>query len=53
VDKISAFETSFHRFMEANHPKLGDQIAKDKDINPEIEEKLKTAIAEFKKDIAL
>jgi hypothetical protein len=50
VDKISAFETSFHRFMEANHPKLGDQIAKDKDINPEIAEKLKTAIAEFKKD---
>jgi len=50
VDKIAAFETSFHRFMEANHPKIGDQIAKDKDIKPEIEEKLKTAIAEFKKD---
>jgi len=53
VDKISAFETSFHRFMEANHPKLGDQIAKDKDISPEVEEKLKTAITEFKKDMAL
>jgi len=53
VDKISAFETSFHRFMEANHPKIGDQIAKDKDISSESEGKLKTAIAEFKKDMAL
>jgi F-type H+-transporting ATPase subunit alpha len=53
VDKISAFETNFYRFMEANHPKLGDQIAKDKDISPEVEEKLKTAITEFKKDLAL
>jgi F-type H+-transporting ATPase subunit alpha len=53
VDKISAFETNFYRFMEANHPKLGDQIAKDKDISPEVEEKLKTAITEFKKDMAL
>jgi len=53
VDKISVFETNFHRFMEANHPKIGDQIAKDKDISPESEGKLKTAIAEFKKDMAL
>jgi F-type H+-transporting ATPase subunit alpha len=53
VDKISAFEANFYRFMEANHPKLGDQIAKDKDISPEVEEKLKTAITEFKKDMAL
>jgi len=53
VDKISVFETGFHRFMEANHPKIGDQIAKDKDISSESEGKLKTAIAEFKKDMAL
>ena len=53
VDKISVFETNFHRFMEANHPKIGDQIAKDKDISSESEGKLKTAIAEFKKDMAL
>ena len=53
VDKVSAFEANFHRFMEANHPKIGDQIAKDKDISPEVEEKLKTAISEFKKDMAL
>jgi len=53
VDKISTFETNFHRFMEANHPKIGEQIAKDKELKPEIEEKLKTALAEFKKDMAL
>jgi F-type H+-transporting ATPase subunit alpha len=53
LDKISVFESNFHRFMEANHPKIGDQIAKDKEIKPEIEEKLKAAVAEFKKDMAL
>jgi F-type H+-transporting ATPase subunit alpha len=53
VDKITAFEANLHRFMEANHPEIGDQIAKDKELKPETEEKLKTAIAEFKKDMAL
>jgi len=53
VDKITAFEANFHRFMEANHPKIGDKIAKDKELKPETEEKLKEAIAEFKKDMAL
>jgi F-type H+-transporting ATPase subunit alpha len=53
VDKITAFEANFHRFMEANHPKIGDQIARDKELKPETEEKLKAAIAEFKKDMAL
>jgi F-type H+-transporting ATPase subunit alpha len=53
VDKVTTFEANFHRFMEANYPKIGDQIAKDKELKPETEEKLKTAIAEFKKDMAL
>jgi F-type H+-transporting ATPase subunit alpha len=49
VGKVSAFEANFHRFIDANHPELGKKIAKQKEITPEIEEKLKTAIAEFKK----
>jgi len=53
LDKIADFEAGFYRFMEANHPKIGDQIAKEKELKPESEEKLKTAIAEFKKDMAL
>lgn len=53
LDKIAVFETNFYRFMEANHPKIGDQIAKERELKPEVEEKLKTAVAEFKKDMAL
>jgi F-type H+-transporting ATPase subunit alpha len=48
VDKVAAFETDFHRFIEANHPDIGGAITKDKEIVIEIEEALKTAIAEFK-----
>ncbi len=47
-DKLVAFETGFHRFMEANHPEIGKAIAEDKDISPETEEALKKAIPEFK-----
>ncbi|MBA7683865.1 ATP synthase subunit alpha [subsurface metagenome] len=53
VEKVRAFETDFHRFMEANHPEIVGTIAKEKEITPETEEKLKTAIDEFKKGMAL
>jgi len=52
-DKVSAFEANLQRFMEANHPDIAKNIAKQKDITPEIEEKLKGAIAEFKQGMAL
>ena len=48
VDKISTFEVDFHRFMEANHPQVGKSIAETKEISPEIEEELRTAVQEFK-----
>ena len=48
LDKVQAFETNFHRFMEANHPETGKSIAKDKEISAETEEALKAAIVEFK-----
>jgi F-type H+-transporting ATPase subunit alpha len=53
VDKVSAFEANLQRFMEANHPDIGKKIAKQKEITSEIEEKLKAAITEFKKGMAL
>jgi F-type H+-transporting ATPase subunit alpha len=49
VDQIGAFESNFHRFMEANHPEIGGTIAAEKDISPEVDGKLQTAIEEFKK----
>jgi F-type H+-transporting ATPase subunit alpha len=53
LDKVGAFEANLQRFMEANHPEIGKKIAQEKDITPEIEEKLKAAIAEFKKGMSL
>ena len=49
VAKVSAFETNFHRFMEANHPEIGKTVARDKEITRDTEEALKAAILEFKK----
>jgi len=53
LDKVVAFETSFHRFMEANHPKIGKNIAKEKEITAKTEEALKKAILEFKQGMVL
>lgn len=48
VDKIIACGEDFHRFMETNHPELEQKINDDKEIKPESEEALKSAIEEFK-----
>jgi len=48
VDKIAIFEQDFQRFMETNHPDIGQRINEDKEIKKETEEKLKSAITAFK-----
>jgi F-type H+-transporting ATPase subunit alpha len=53
LDKVVAFETSFHRFMEANHPKIGKNIAQEKEIVADTEEALRKAIMEFKQGMSL
>ncbi len=53
VDKLDAFEANFHRFMAANHPEIGESIAREKQLKPETEEALKKAIAEFKQGMAI
>jgi len=53
VDKVSAFEAGYHRFMEANHPEIGKTIAGEKELASETEEKLKAAIGKFKQGMAL
>ena len=49
LDRIAAFETDFHQFIAINHPEIGEFIAREKEISPQTEERLKAAIAEFKK----
>ncbi|MBI2832233.1 MAG: F0F1 ATP synthase subunit alpha [Chloroflexi bacterium] len=52
VEKITAFEAGFYRFLQTNHSEIGKAIATDKEIKPETEEKLKAAIQEFKKSFS-
>lgn len=52
LEKIAAFEQGFHRFMETNHPEINQRILTDKEIKPETDEALKSAISEFKKSAA-
>ena len=52
VDKVTTFEADFHRFMQANHPEIGEKIAGEKEISPENEHSLKSAILEFKQGMA-
>jgi F-type H+-transporting ATPase subunit alpha len=52
VAKVSTFESDFHKFVDANHPEIGQAIAKSKELSQETEEKLKAAIQEFKKGFA-
>ena len=51
VREVSSLEDNFHAFMEANHPEIGESIASQKEISPETEEALKTAIKEFKQSL--
>ena len=51
VEKVMAFEESFHRFVETSHPDIGKRIAEDKELSDETEEALKKAIAEFKEQV--
>jgi F-type H+-transporting ATPase subunit alpha len=48
VDELAAFEADFHQFMGTSHPEIGGAIAKEKNISPETEEALKTAVTGFK-----
>jgi len=53
VDKVAAWESSFLRFMETNYPDIGKAIAKEKNITPDTDGKLKAALGEFKKTVSV
>jgi F-type H+-transporting ATPase subunit alpha len=48
INKVTAFEADFRRFMGTSHPEIGESIAKTKELSAETEEALKKAIQEFK-----
>ena len=57
LDKVAAWEAAFHRFMEANHPEIGQEIV-EKSVNgkekmsKDLLNKLNAAIEEFKQTAA-
>ncbi len=53
VEQIQDWEAEFYRFMDANHPELLSQIAREKKLTDEIEKALRSAIAEFKQSSPL
>jgi F-type H+-transporting ATPase subunit alpha len=52
VDKVIVWEGGFHRFMETSRPELEQKINDDKEIKPETEEALKSAIKDFKEHLS-
>ncbi len=49
VPRVLEFETSFHKYMDVNHPEIGKAIAKTRELGDDDEAKLKAAIDAFKK----
>ncbi len=48
VSKIREWEVSFHDFMKASHPELGEAIREKHELTEEIQDQLRQAIEEFK-----
>ena len=51
LPKVRAFEEAFHNYMQGNHPDVLKQIAETKELAPEVEEKLKAAVQQFKESV--
>ena len=48
VNRVKAFESDFHKFIEMSHPGIGESITKTRELDAETEEVLKKAVLEFK-----
>lgn len=53
MDKISSFETEFYRYLETSKPEILKNIENAREIKSETEQKLKTALDEFKQSMVL
>ncbi len=51
LGKVRAFEEAFLNFMQGNHPDTLKEIEEKKELPPELEEKLKKAIKQFKESV--
>jgi F-type H+-transporting ATPase subunit alpha len=51
--KVRAFETGLYSFLDSNHPEIGAEIQEKMILSGELEEKMRTAIREYKQTAAL
>ena len=51
LGKVHAFEEAFHNHMQGSHPDTLKEIDEKKELTPEIEEKMKKAIQQFKESV--
>jgi F-type H+-transporting ATPase subunit alpha len=47
VEKVLAYEESFHRFIKTSYPDIERRINEDKEIKPDTEDALRKAISQF------
>jgi F-type H+-transporting ATPase subunit alpha len=48
IAKVRAFEDGLRKFMASNHPELLTEIAEKRELSPELNDKLRSAITKFK-----
>ncbi|MCD2493164.1 F0F1 ATP synthase subunit alpha [Lacrimispora sp. NSJ-141] len=53
VDEILRFEKGLFEFVDTKYPELPEAIRREKALSPELEEKLATAVSEFKEQFEL
>jgi F-type H+-transporting ATPase subunit alpha len=53
IEKVQAWETEFHRFMETGHPEIIEVIGKELALSDTTIASLRTAIDEFKKQVVI
>jgi len=51
VTKIRDFQAELRKFLASNHPELMSRIASERQLNPEIEDGLRKAVASFKQTV--
>lgn len=51
LEKVAAFEQSFHRFIESNKPEILKRIETDRELKTETDQALKAAISEFRQNV--
>ncbi|MFB3093666.1 MAG: F0F1 ATP synthase subunit alpha, partial [Dehalococcoidia bacterium] len=51
LGKVHAFEEAFANHMQGSHPDTLKEIDEKKELTPEIEKKLKTAVEQFKESV--